>query len=554
MTTTDRLREDCGGARFLDLSGFLVILPFALVTSVLSSTPPDLASSWGWFMANAGALAVTGVVIIAVRAARRVWHVRLVPMALVVATGALVGATKGVSTSWFAGVLDLVEDPWRDTWGRGASATLLGAITVPALAALLAARDRWRDERELLLVELVRRSLDSGDRSLEGHRADLRRVLDHARTALRDLDQRDAASELHRLVDREIRPLSTRALAAAQPPPISHGWDLVRVAVRSEPWSVGIVVVLFTTTTWMLLIRHVGASEALGRSMVSAALAASTVWIGGRLRRRFPGAAIAVLVTMALTQAWGQSRLGNAAFGELEALSHPGITVLAALWLAELVVATAMITAARRQRDHIRTLLLDLLGPGGVRDAVGHGLRAVEGRQFALFLHGHLQNRLTAAAQHLERATDAADREAAMAAVLALLDEAGAPTPVGQTLSERLDEVIDRWRGLADIELSLDATVASRSDDVAERVANVVVEAITNAMRHGVAQRIDIAVTTAHDGGVTVVVTDDGFGPRRGRPGTGSRYLDVVTAENWTLTTVPEGGARLTARLDDALT
>jgi len=553
MTTTDRLREDCGGPRFLDLSGLLLVFPLALVTSLLSSTPPDLASSWRWLVANLGALAVTGLVVVAAYAVRRAWKRRIVPVVVVIATGALVGATKGFSTSWFAGVLHLVDDPWRDAWGRGASTTLVGALTIPSLAALLAARDRWRDERELLLVELVRRSLDRGDRSLAGHRDDLHHFLDRARTALRDLDHRHAAAELRRLVDDEIRPLSMRALEAAQPPPISHGWDLLRVAVRSEPWSVGVVTVLFTTTTWMLLIRYMGVSEALGRSVVSAALAASTVWLGCRVRRRFPASAVAVLAVVALAQAWGQSQLGNAVFGELEALSHPGITVMAALWLVELVVATAMITAARRQRDHIRSQLLDLLGPSGVRDAVGHGVRAVEGREFALFLHGHLQNRLTAAAQHLERATDDAERRAAMSDVLELLDEAAAPALRERTLATRLDEVIERWRGLADIELTLDATVGCRTDDLSERAVNVVVEAITNAMRHGVAQHVDVDISPAPGGGVIVVVTDDGFGARRGKPGTGSRYLDLVTAGDWILTTVPEGGARLTARLEHAL-
>jgi anti-sigma regulatory factor (Ser/Thr protein kinase) len=304
----------------------------------------------------------------------------------------------------------------------------------------------------------------------------------------------------------------------------------------------------------MLLIRYVDIPEALGRSALSAVLIAPTVWVGGRLRRRFPGAAPAVLIGMALTQGWGQSRLGDAVFGELETLSHPGVTVLAALWLVELVVATATISAARRQRDHIRSQLLDLLGPRGVRDAVSHGLRAVEGREFALFLHGHLQNRLTAAAQRLERTSDAAERRMAMASVLEILDEADGSTPVELPLAARLDEVTQRWRGLADLEIALDATLATLTDDVAERVVNIVVEAITNAMRHGVAQRIVVAVDPSRDGGVTIVVTDDGFGPRRGKPGTGSRYLDIVTAGHWTLTTVPEGGARLTARLDHALT
>ena len=554
MPTTDRLREDCGGPRFLDLSGLLLVLPFGLVTSVLSSAPPDLTSSWKWLLANLAAFTITAVVIVGARAVRRAWPGRTVPMTIVIATGGVVGAVKGVSTSWCASLLNLIDDPWRDAWGRGANTIVIGALTIPALAALMAAQDRWRAERDLLMVELVRRSLDAGDDPSGGHRHELQRVLERTRTAVCTLDHTDAAAELRRVVDHDIRPLSARIMAAAQPPPISQGRELLRVAVRSEPWSVGTVTALFTATTWMLLVRHVDAVEALVRCSVPAALTVSSVWCGCRLRRRFPRWAVAILCAVLIAQGWGQWLLGNLVFGALPSLAHIGTAVTAAVWLGELLVAIAMITAARRQRDHMRAQLLDLLGPQGVRDAVGHGLRAIEGRQFALFLHGHLQNQLTAAAQRLESTDDPDERRQTVATVLALLDEVPAPTMDAAPLSARLAEVAERWRGLADLDVALEPRLASLTGELAERVTNVVVEAVTNAMRHGAAQCVTVEVAAALDQAVVVTVTDDGFGPRRGRAGTGSHYLDIVTRGHWALTPHPNGGAQLTARLDHATT
>jgi hypothetical protein len=48
---------------------------------------------------------------------------------------------------------------------------------------------------------------------------------------------------------------------------------------------------------------------------------------------------------------------------------------------------------------------------------------------------------------------------------------------------------------------------------------------------------------------VNLTIDDDGFGPRRGRPGTGSHYFDLVAEENWVLTARPEGGTTLKLRL-----
>jgi signal transduction histidine kinase len=83
---------------------------------------------------------------------------------------------------------------------------------------------------------------------------------------------------------------------------------------------------------------------------------------------------------------------------------------------------------------------------------------------------------------------------------------------------------------------------------VTERIVHVVTEAITNAVRHGAAQQISVDLGTQNEA-VTITVTDDGFGPRQGKPGTGSHYLGLVAPQAWSLQPAPDGGSQLTVRI-----
>jgi hypothetical protein len=551
MPRNHRLRDACGGARFLDLHGLILLVPFVLVTSVLSSAPPDLASSWRWLLANTAALAATAVVVMALRALRPVFG-SPAPLGVVVGVGAVLGVTKGVTTTSFATMAGLLDDPGRDVIGRGLNTAVIGAVVVPALAALLSAHDRWRAERDLLVAELARRALHHGEVAVESYRHELHDIVERTRQALIHLSPSDTSAHLRRVVDTELRPLSARALMSSTAPPMSSGRDLARVAIRYEPWPVVTVTALFTVTTWLLLVRYVSPGEAALFCAVMTAVTLCLLWLGSWLRTRFSTVGWFTLLGVIAAISGLQRPLADAVMGVVEPLRHAGIVIATALWLGQLLVGTAMFTAARRERDVVRSQLLELLGPQGIRDVTRHGVRAVEGRDIALFVHGHLQNRLMAVAQRLDSTDDDVAVQATLASVFDLLDEVSHPTEHPVTLTAHLDDMTTRWRGLATINMAVTLDEQRLTPEHVERIGHVVVEAITNAVRHGAAQHLDIEI--AYRGPAVVIsVTDDGFGPRRARGGTGSRYFDLASAGAWSLTAAPAGGALLQLQLSDEL-
>ncbi|MCF8527543.1 MAG: hypothetical protein K9G24_10025 [Candidatus Nanopelagicales bacterium] len=102
---------------------------------------------------------------------------------------------------------------------------------------------------------------------------------------------------------------------------------------------------------------------------------------------------------------------------------------------------------------------------------------------------------------------------------------------------------------LADVSgLALDIRVDLPDDsDVAHRIAEIVREAVGNAIVHGAATRVQIEVE-ASGTGYCVSVRDDGLGPPGDPPwGLGCTVIDEASCGRWSLEAAHDGGARLVA-------
>lgn len=544
---TTRLRDDIGGVRFLDLRGLLAVVPFATLTSVATSTTPDAGDAVGWILVNLLAFAVTAPVVLLGRRSRRHRHPSLVPITIVVIWGVAIGAVKGAATTIAAAQLGLVDDPVLDGLGRVPNTAVLGVAVVTGVAAVLAARDRWERESHLLAIESIRRSLDN----LGLRDATYRRTLtDIATRAGRELEARpepEWPSILRRVVDTELRPLSSDVLATTPLPTLSRGRELIRLALIHEPIPIRFVTAAFAMSIAMLILRHDDLTTAAGYGIVLGSLTGLVLTITQGVRSRWPRTSLPALTLAVIGIALLQEPASHRLVGVVADLDHDGVIVSTTLWLGQLVVIATTVAAARRERRVLRARLLEMLGPQGVSDALGHGLRAIDGRDFAFFVHGEVQNRLLALARRLEE-TDG-DRTV-RPEVFAVLERATRPEPEPGALRARLDEIASRWRGVAEVVVRLDENIVLDGPR-ADEVHHVVVEAVTNAVRHGAARHMSIEITGT-ESDVRLEIDDDGFGPRRGRRGTGSRYFDLVAPRSWSLDPRPEGGSRLRMRLEPA--
>lgn len=176
--------------------------------------------------------------------------------------------------------------------------------------------------------------------------------------------------------------------------------------------------------------------------------------------------------------------------------------------------------AFRRQRR----LDLELLRVLGLEEArASRLLRHVEHerRRLGLVLHGTVQSNLTRAALGLERWDPddpaameqlVADVRIALQTALAVFDPTSTPVDQLATVRAAVLPRLQIWDGVVTWRLSISDSAEEPVDPVvAGDAGDVVGEALVNAVRHGQAERVDIAI--GRDARALVIqVTDDGIG------------------------------------------
>jgi signal transduction histidine kinase len=178
----------------------------------------------------------------------------------------------------------------------------------------------------------------------------------------------------------------------------------------------------------------------------------------------------------------------------------------------------------------------------------------VEKREWALRLHGSVQASLTAAIARLSGITPVANQELKL--IRQHINQArkalsGSPARI-PSLAESLKALRDTWQGIVKLKVDLKSEKAQQisADKWASACANEIIkESVSNSVKHGKAQNIQVRFEGVDPGFVEIVVQDDGKGlPAQFRPGLGSQLLDEI-AYPWSLTRQSEGGVILRARI-----
>lgn len=165
-----------------------------------------------------------------------------------------------------------------------------------------------------------------------------------------------------------------------------------------------------------------------------------------------------------------------------------------------------------------------------------------ERRHLGRVLHGSVQSSLTSAALRLEQwsaTMDSVELPRVVSEVRTALEGALAAVEVGPVVGGSLGEVVlERvalWSGAVEstVQISDDARAIDESFLV-EQVGDIVGEAMTNAVRHGHAERISVAISRS-DTSLDVVVSDDGVGPSAHQTAGGGLSHLLRSGYGWTL-------------------
>ena len=146
-----------------------------------------------------------------------------------------------------------------------------------------------------------------------------------------------------------------------------------------------------------------------------------------------------------------------------------------------------------------------------------------------------------------------AEIEGQLEEVQDLLESALDTNPVANqdSLLANLDEIVERWRGFVRIDLEIELENNKIDPTTSLALVQVVSEAISNSVRHGLAQNVSIRVSKAEPAAsfLEVTVIDDGLGPRSGSRGLGTELFMAVSGNNWEINSREAGGTELTLRM-----
>lgn len=555
MISRNELRELLGGKWFLNLSALAIAVPFAVSTSVLvSSSSARLdetlneraAFYFSLVLANLIAIAICATICY-LAAATLFRNRERAPIAISAALifSGFIGGLKGFLTGFSAAILGAEELVGSGLFSRTVQAAILGLWLVPSVAIVAAKFEQYKRERESLIAERSRIVLETSPK-VQSQQVDMvRAFVAETREKLSASDP-DLAGAIRSLIDKSLRPISHDLWQQESKKVQEFKFrELISLAVSEFPLPALWTASAFTTSAFLLQLREASALDALARSaaiflVIFAAYSAMSPIV--RSFKKFKFTLIAV-TSLALSAAIYM--LTRMIFGQLQ--SYPALeTVIASwIWLFELTLVGSIYYSVRSARDQVRAQLASLYEVDSLDSASKTALSNLQSRHVANFLHGQVQNKLFSISLRVDNQKSISN-QVALEEVEAILNslEGELSKPNQNSLDFGLTELVNQWSGFAKVEFQMSRDSEALSPTAVDEILQICQEGVANAVRHGFAKEIDICcqLGTATK---TIVIEDDGLGPRKGRPGLGSKYFEFVSSGNWSFAGNESGGSRL---------
>jgi signal transduction histidine kinase len=335
-------------------------------------------------------------------------------------------------------------------------------------------------------------------------------------------------------------------------------WSLLAYVISHQPLRPLSVSVVFALGEVSTLLQEGTKSAALIRLISSIAAIWIVMTAANALMRLAPRMHAFVFVSAALLLQVPPVVASVTGLDERAAAGSP--TGVAATVIAGLIVilATSTFGAVRgltqTRLDSIATQIDSAFVESTARSlALARVLR-----EASAIVHGAVQARLLGCAIAVEDAALNKDPEQFSAALARALDALENPLvslgrPAAASLSEELSRRRELWDGLCEVTYTIVPNVPDLPPESVLNCGRIVEEGISNAVRHGDAQRvsitIDIPADTSTPRQLRIMIHDNGDGIPSAPPrlGLGLRMIQSV-ADSWSLTT-QDGVTTLSVRL-----
>lgn len=490
-----------------------------------------------------------------------------------VAVGGFVAASiiRGVTISALLLAIGAIEEP---LWAYRIVASLFNTGGLLLIVALLVSTMRAHT-RSLSQLMAVDRELSSTQSRIvaevtERNEETLARVkhrLSHELATLDTLQGERSVLELQRLASDVVRPMS-HELASSIPVRELPATDVhaVHVSMRQvisqmitqAPFRPGLNALIFAVALLASALGVFG-SEGIVLMVVVAASVALWSWVANLLLPRLlirlsPRSGIALVGIAAFVVGY----LSSAAAGLVKRSTEfaQPLFIGGGAFIGVMVLLLALVTAVLRQQVASERELADSAMRLRWSVVRMRQVQWLQGQALSRALHGPVQAAVTSAALRLDAAVRAGlpteslleDIRADLRTTVDVLD---APEVVAPPLDEALARIVGTWAGICEVSTQVDPHVREclDADPVAgSTVIDLLTEAVSNAVRHGGASRVEVRVEAEEPDVVRLTVRDDGS-PAAGSSGAGlgTSLLEECTLE-WSRTSV-SGGQVLEARL-----
>lgn len=543
--------ESIGGPWLLDrLQSVLVGIPIVVILSVIF--PRDY--TWDQyiltFLRN---ILIFGYVLIVSELARRTIFSRIKQQPanplLVLSFGALLGATVYLLTEATGLLLGVPVEP------VGVGSILISALIgsfVVALGSLLEKLRRWSRIRRRLNLE---RQADVVDKEqiaaqLSMVFSDLSADVSRKFNELRMNRAITSKESLERVITECIKPLSRSLTSLTRPTAryfVIRGTTSEALALR--PFQAPTAVAFVFSAGFLLVNALLGNGNlALEPALIGFLIVSVVLNFSERLWPKF-GRGKGLLAIVAVASALAAI---VTPINQYYLLSSFEPVRLLAGWLLNLtVIATILVISATvayrpKSTNSEYAQILDANAGGALRQA----FNALIYRRLSQKLHGAVQSDVLALQLSIDDSLLSASKELERN-VLEIIEKARQDflSETEKPLSERLEELAEMWSFVAKIEISNSCENLSA---LQENVCFMVIqEAVTNSVRHGSADLIEVHLSSDEPGCFQLHVIDNGTGPigKGSKPGAGLKVLSALTEDEYSLGFNKNGGARLSATI-----
>jgi len=561
-------RKALTGRWAISRNPYVFIAPTTIASVVLlESTSFEATELGGWLLASAGGyLVFCALLYIAHVTAFRNRAINPVPIGWIFLVGFAFGAIKGASTGVLSVLLGLETEVAQAISTRFFTAGFLGLVGVPAIAVVMNSLQEFKEQRAALIAEqmLIESKELQSQEVIAAMSAQLRTSIESDLGYLledlkKSLEDKPETSDSWQLIANDLRATARKTVRG-----MSHRlWerpssliaditlvDIAKAMITTSAFPLKFILPILLASSIPVNLSDHGSDE-LPVRILALALSTSVIYLSAQYAiRRWAKYKYQIYGSALLVAALSPALYTTLIFGDSIDAHFVGVTATIAIWLPVLTVTCGLIDTSLKQRQEILEDLQSRIDMSRVRTISEDNETIRLSNDMAKYLHGNLQSRMMASAFAIEIAGNAKDSQALSLEIEKARQSIA--TPFDQFTSHEMAPIADElsnlmlmWDGILNTKIEL-----TDSDDITSaieirNIVHVVEEAFANALRHGLATEAKIILKSSTLG-TSLIVIDNGIGPRAGDPGLGSALFNSIAGSNWELTRGPDGvGAQL---------